>query len=762
MADGSIIFETKLDNKMLERDLQAAKKKIANIENSIYKNEQKKLPLIQQSKELAAALDEAKAKLFEMQNAPKGTFDTSAISDQRAYVSGLQSEYNRVENRIDSNNRKIDDSNIDLDLEKTRAGQIAQELAKAANEADRMGKNTEKSSKAMSEMEKRTRRFGSRMREIVSGALFFNLISSGIRGMVNWMGTMISTNDEARASIAQLKGALLTLAQPILNVVIPAFVSLVNILTRVIAAIASVVSRLFGTTAQKSAEAAKALNKQADAYGGAGKAAKEAAKSIMGFDELNTLQADTDAGDTGGGGGGIGDSITPDFSGFDSDLITKEIEELTVYLSGALLALGAVLTFSGANIPLGIGLMAAGALGLASVIVPNWNDMDEEIKGAVDTVLLSLAGAGLVIGAILAFSGVNIPLGIGLMAVGALSLAAEAALNWDSISPHIEEALAVIEMILGAAVLGIGAVLAFTGVNIPLGIAMIAAGAVGLARSQTVDWNSMATALKGPLGTITAIASGFLLALGLVLAFSGVGLPLGIGLIFAGCAGLVTTAAVNWDSIVEKLKEVWGNITSWFNSNVAPKLTLGYWNQKLDAIKQGFSNLWTSVRDTAANIWDGIVGTIKGAINGIISAINGMISGMVNGINLVGQTLNSLSFQIPSWVPGFGGATFGFNIPQITAPQIPYLAQGAVIPPNREFLAVLGDQSHGTNIEAPLSTIEEAVIRATASNEQLQVLREQNDLLRQILAKTGFYLDGKETAEWLAPYQRNMERARGW
>ena len=82
-------------------------------------------------------------------------------------------------------------------------------------------------------------------------------------------------------------------------------------------------------------------------------------------------------------------------------------------------------------------------------------------------------------------------------------------------------------------------------------------------------------------------------------------------------------------------------------------------------------------------------------------------------IRAIVNALNSLSFTVPSWVPGIGGNSLGFNL---TAPQIPYLAQGAVIPPNREFMAVLGDQSHGTNVEAPLATIQQAVAAVMQDN----------------------------------------------
>ena len=109
--------------------------------------------------------------------------------------------------------------------------------------------------------------------------------------------------------------------------------------------------------------------------------------------------------------------------------------------------------------------------------------------------------------------------------------------------------------------------------------------------------------------------------------------------------------------------------------------------------------------ETFEKIRDGI----KTPINAVIGFINGLISGVTNGINSVIRAMNNLSFDIPDWVPGLGGKTFGFDIRELTAPQIPLLAQGAVIEPNRPFPAILGDQRTGTNIEAPLDTIKQAV-----------------------------------------------------
>lgn len=114
---------------------------------------------------------------------------------------------------------------------------------------------------------------------------------------------------------------------------------------------------------------------------------------------------------------------------------------------------------------------------------------------------------------------------------------------------------------------------------------------------------------------------------------------------------------------------------------------------------------WTGIKQTVKGIWDGIYGVIKGTVNLIIDVINAMIRSMVSGLNSVIRTANKIKFTPPDWVPGLGGKTFGFNISEVKAPQIPKLAQGAVIPPNREFMAVLGDQRNGRNLEAPENLI---------------------------------------------------------
>lgn len=108
------------------------------------------------------------------------------------------------------------------------------------------------------------------------------------------------------------------------------------------------------------------------------------------------------------------------------------------------------------------------------------------------------------------------------------------------------------------------------------------------------------------------------------------------------------------------------------------------------------------------NIMKTIWRVIKNIINLIVGGINGLISGVQLGVNAVIKALNSLSFDVPDWVPSLGGKKFGFNLKKVSLARIPYLASGAVIPPNKEFMAVLGDQASGTNIETPLKTMLEA------------------------------------------------------
>ena len=346
------------------------------------------------------------------------------------------------------------------------------------------------------------------------------------------------------------------------------------------------------------------------------------------------------------------------------------VTAIMAVLGTALLAVGAILALTGANIPLGVGLMLIGAVSLGAAAALNWGYLSNNVGAAVAIIETLLGTALLVVGGVLAFSGANIPLGIALMAAGALALGHGMTLNWNALPQDVRNAIAVVESIVAPALLVIGAVLTFSGVNIPLGLALLAGGALMLAHLATLDWNAMPEGVRNTVTTILTIVGGALIALGIVLCVTGVGIPLGIAMIVAGAASLVTAAAINWNFLQEKIAEIWAGIVNFWRSNIAPIFT-GQWWQNL----------------------------FKSIVNGLIWAVN-------SGLNAFGGFVNWIGNGVKGILNSFGISGSGWKI---TMPQIPYLAQGAVIPPNREFMAVLGDQTRGNNIETPESLMRQVV-----------------------------------------------------
>ncbi len=705
MADGSITFSTKVDNREAQRELAKLQREIQKLEKEVAKSEGAKLPLVDQAKELGARLDEAKAKLAALQDkqiavnqalsgnnqqayidayAQKSATDSS-VTAQQAEVYGLQKKWDSVNLKIDQYNQKIAQANSVIAVQSAKAGELsAKQTAGGANMAA-----------AMMKAQAAAKNFEVRLGMIAKRVLVFSLISKALISIVSYMGRAMKTNKEYAAQLAKLKGALLTAFQPIYEFVIPALIALMRIATSVVQAVAHVFSLLGGKTAAENAQKAKALYEEAKAIENVGKAAKKASKSLAGFDEINALGGSNNSANS-----ASTSTTIPDFSDFSTDEYKNKIDELTVYISGALLALGAILTFSGANIPLGIVLLAAGAIGLVSEITANWGCMSEELKKAITRVLGVLGGAVLVIGAILAFSGANIPLGIGLMVFGAASLGTAIALNWNTITEALKGPIGGVVAIVSTALLAIGVILCFTGVALPLGIALIAAGAAGLATVTALNWNTLKEKLQGPIGGIVAIASAALLAIGVILCFTGVALPLGIALIAAGAAGLATVTALNWNTVKEKLVAVIAGIVSVIGASLivigvllllsGAGLGLG-----LALIAAGIAAsyaAWKLDDNPVTRFVKKLANCVIGIINRVITAINDMFHISYKGLKLLGETV------IPA-----------FDVRLVNIPKIPLLAQGAVIPPNAPFMAVVGDQKHGTNIEAPLATIQEAV-----------------------------------------------------
>ena len=218
-----------------------------------------------------------------------------------------------------------------------------------------------------------------------------------------------------------------------------------------------------------------------------------------------------------------------------------------------------------------------------------------------------------------------------------------------------------------------------------------------------------------------------------------------LSVIWNGLKALVTTV---FNAIKTVISTVWNGIKT-VTSTVwnGVKITVSkLWNGLKDSASKVFNGIrdtvvkvWEKIKSSTSSIWGGIKDAIKTPINAIIGFINKMIDGIATGINSLIGMLNNLKIDIPDGVPFVGGMKIGFDIPTFDPPKIPLLATGAVIPPNKEFLAILGDQKHGTNIEAP-----EGLIRSIMREE----LGKQRDVSgKNITIRIPVILNGSQLFE---------------
>lgn len=411
------------------------------------------------------------------------------------------------------------------------------------------------------------------------------LVGTYAKEMQTAEGVMRTFSQQLK-SLAQAFGSLFL---PILIRVMPWVQAFVELLADAVRGVAA----FFGIEIQKVdwsgyGEGSNAIDNIADSAGTATgaldeatKAAKKLKNATLGMDELNVISPNTGSGGSGGsagsgtGGGSAFEGLDVgslwDDSIFDSvqfqvDKIKGKLEEalstLTVVISGFMLAVGTILVVSGANIPVGLGLMAAGAVGLVAMAAANWNSMSDQLAKTLATVTSVVGGFLLAVGALLAFSGVNVGLGVALMAAGAISLATAATINWKFLEGDLKSTLSILTGIVAGGLLAMGALFAFTGVDVGLGIALMVAGAVGLATAVGLNWDSMSAPVRKAIGTLEAFVGSGLLAFGAVLALSGANVPLGIGMIAAGAVSLASAIALNWEAISGDLKNSLATITS--------------------------------------------------------------------------------------------------------------------------------------------------------------------------------------------------------
>ena len=647
MADGEVVFEATISDKKLHQELNKVKSNIESLQKEFTRLGDQKTPMEDRLRNIGAELDAAKQVLADMRTAPKGTYEKIDVSEQAERVRMLQSEFNKTANEVDKINEKLNKTGDKISDAKTQAVELARQIEGRSKGAG-LRNATEAAADSM-------KVFGQRLKSVVRSALVFTVITQALSKVRDWVKNVVMVNSDARESIAQLKGALLTLAQPIVSVIVPAFTLLVKVITAVVSQITRLVALISGKSVKATANSAKALNKETSALKWTGNAAKKAASQLAAFDEINQISTDT-ANDA--GGGASADAITPDFSYMDdiSDRLKKIADAVM------LIAAGLALWKIGSSLP-----------------------------GELGKILTKLGGILIAVGGV-------------ILLWESLSDAWNNGVNWKNL----------LGSLAGTAALAGGLALAFGKVGAGIGLVIAGAAMIITAFNDICDNGANLQNTLMMIASIVATGLGFFFLTGSV-----------IPLVIAGIATVVTAVLA-----------LTGNLTE-FARNLKDNILGGI----IQFIKGAFTGDWNSA-------WDGVKKVFKGIWNSIVIIAESAVNAIIKGLNWLISKINTIQFTVPSWVPGVGGKSIGVHLSPLSEVRIPRLATGAVIPPNREFMAVLGDQKSGTNIETPLATMVDAF---------KQAMSEYGGGTTTVVLQ----LDGKEIARSTVKNINNMTRAAG-
>ena len=677
-------------------------------------------------------------------------------------------------------------------------------------------------------MTKSMGQFSRRITGLASSALIFNLLSSGLRQMTKYMGTALLSSASLRQALGNLQGAASTAAAPLIQVLTPALAALANAAATVFAYLAKLVAFLTGKTVSSAKAAAKGMSGTSKAAKEAAKSLaafdeierldkKDSSSSGSDAGSI-TPNYDFDAQDSfldsvleaikAGEWNQVGQLIAqklneamaaipwPDiqdkaqtWAANIADTLNGFIARLDWRLVGSTLAQGlnTALIFADTLVQsihwdtLGNGIgngmnqcveeLDWEALG--RLMIAKWKIVFETLHGFIQTFDFGALGDAFARATMAAINNIDWPQATADLVSGAAGLLEALAhwidgLDWQQIGSTIAECITNIDYAeLAQAILDL---LSAAVTGLADGLSALAGHLVGDFIQGVKQWFDDVQTQAAVAGYGDDVAQylfdGFID--GLEALWNGIGqwiydhifTPFKNGICDAFGIHSPSTEAKSWGSYISQglldgLASKWENITGWLRD--LKQNFVDAW----DNIRAKTSETFNSLGQTISDIWNGIGEAIKTAINGIIGFINRMISAVVTGINAVINALNGLSFDLPDI---FGGGHVGFNISTLTAPQIPYLAQGAVIPANREFLAVLGDQSHGTNVEAPLDTIKQAVAEVMEDLQagQMAGFEAVVSVLREILSAVyGIELTDEDVGRAVQRWQRKQLIATG-
>ena len=684
----------------------------------------------------AADIEKSFSKIEERQNKAYGTLDETATQHAECIVAETQKAVAAQNKAAQAAEKRA---------VREQAAMAASDNATAAvQESKNTAAAVERTSKAMGLLSRR-------LAGIVSGALVFNLISSALRSVVNVMGTTIAKTNGVSTALGKLKGAAATAAAGLASALSPAIIGLLNLLTSLINGFLRLLSLLTGKSISSMKQTAKGINAVGSAAGSTSKQADKAKRSLAGFDEIERLDAKT--GSSGGANynfdniasplGGITDKLKNFWSTFQTLLapsvaawsaaweqirnaasaVWPEVQQaalafwneglspLLTYLSGTF-APGVINAFSEAFAPIVGGVASTAIYALADLFTWACGIGTDAINGVLIPALdlLLQIWQDLMSGIKTAWDTYGQPLMDGVI-LAFQNLEDLATLLWETIvKPILQNLISVLQQLWSSHLKPLWD-------DILLLVASVANCLLDL-------WNNLlAPVAKWIIATFGPAFAEVFNAIADV-----------VGVAVGAIADAIDLAVVVLRGLADFLSAVFR----------------GNWDAA-----------WQAIGNTVSTVWDKMTAAIKTAVNGIIGFINRMISAVVTGINTVINALNGLSFDLPDI---FGGGHVGFNISTLTAPQIPYLAQGAVIPANREFLAVLGDQRSGTNVEAPLDTIKQAVAEVMEDLQagQMAGFEAVVAVLREILSAVyGIELTDEDVGRAVQRWQHKQAIATG-
>ena len=653
MADvvGDLVFDTTINSGQFDAGLAKLENNAKKAANNVDKAAQKVATLRQQLEELQAVAENEKK-----------TRSTGTVSQETGEA-------------IQKTTQQLKMAQLNLE-----SSQIAQEKASAAV-SEYVGKQR-LAALTTQNVSEQFKKFTKRIAGLAKRVFIFTMITKALRTMRKMLLSTIGADKQMSTSLAQIRGNLISAFAPIYNYILPAIRTLLAWLAKLTAVVSVFINSLFGKTASQADASAKALYNQASATEAAGDAAEKAKKQLSGLDEMNRWESNDSSG---GGGGGGSSGIAPKFDLSDQvdtgkiGKIAAVVRELSPYV--AAVAAGFAAWKIGKKFLGNLSKAKQLALAVAGAVLMAINVVDM-LKNGINFDNLT----GYIIGAAAAVTGLGLAFGVlggaitaivaGLVLLGvAIRDVIKNGFNSKNLT-----AITVALLTIG------GAIAIITGAWIPLLIAAIAAVVVWI----VAKWTSIKEWISKTISSIDAAFEQFLAN------------------VEEGVAAAVDWVIEKWTAVKDWFSGLWekvssGAVAAWDGIKSAFKSVPEWFQSK-------FRDAWQKVKDvfsTGGRIWsgikEGIESTFRTVVNAIIRGMNTIIAVPFNRINFMLNMIRNASFL------GISPFQNLWGVNPLPVPQIPMLARGAVIPANRQFLAVLGDQRNGNNLEAPESLLRQIV-----------------------------------------------------